>query len=72
SLSLYQPAVYRDGVYFVLKRGHQLVLYRYLSSENKVEEIQPIGLHLYAGFTELQVLASFDGSQVIFNRINNY
>ncbi|MCG7555867.1 winged helix-turn-helix domain-containing protein (plasmid) [Pseudoalteromonas piscicida] len=72
SLSLYQPAVYRDGVYFVLKRGHQLVLYRYLSSENKVEEIQPIGLHLYAGFTELQVLSSFDGSQVVFNRINNY
>ncbi|MEJ6476886.1 winged helix-turn-helix domain-containing protein [Pseudoalteromonas piscicida] len=72
SLSLYQPAVYRDGVYFVLKRGHQLVLYRYLSSENKVEEVQPIGLHLYAGFSELQVLSSFDGSQVIFNRINNY
>lgn len=72
SLSLYQPAVYRDGIYFVLKRGHQLVLYRYLSSENKVEEIQPIGLHLYAGVSELQILASFDGRHVIFNRINNY
>ncbi|CAH9049394.1 Tol-Pal system protein TolB [Pseudoalteromonas sp. CIP111854] len=72
SLSLYQPAVYRDGVYFVLKRGHQLILYRYLTHESKLELIQPIGLHLYSGISELQVLSSYDGTKVIFNRINNY
>ncbi|MCF6435453.1 winged helix-turn-helix domain-containing protein [Pseudoalteromonas sp. MMG022] len=72
SLSLYQPAVYQDGIYFILKRGHQLVLYRYLSASEEIQEIQAVGLHLYADIKELQVLSSFDGSKVIFNRINNY
>ncbi|WP_105169095.1 winged helix-turn-helix domain-containing protein [Pseudoalteromonas sp. T1lg23B] len=72
SLSLYQSAVYQDGIYFILKRGHQLVLYRYLNSTGTVQEIQAVGLHLYADIKELQVLSSFDGSKVIFNRINNY
>ncbi|MBD1581097.1 winged helix-turn-helix domain-containing protein [Pseudoalteromonas sp. S16_S37] len=72
SLSLYQPAAYQDGIYFVLKKGHQLLLYRYLSKDDTVKLIQPIGLHLYSGVSELQVVSSFDGSKVIFNRINNY
>ncbi|WP_246239963.1 hypothetical protein [Pseudoalteromonas caenipelagi] len=72
SLSLYQPAVYRDGIYLVLQKCHQLLLYRHLSKEDNIQLIQPIGLHLYSGVSELQVVASFDGSKVIFNRINNY
>ncbi|WP_155730636.1 winged helix-turn-helix domain-containing protein [Pseudoalteromonas luteoviolacea] len=71
SIDLYRPAVHKNGIYYVIKQGHQLSLYNFNSVVQKNEFVADIGLHLYSMNVDLGLSTTEDGNQIILNRVEN-
>ncbi|MBQ4810862.1 winged helix-turn-helix domain-containing protein [Pseudoalteromonas luteoviolacea] len=71
SIDLYRPALHTNGVYYVVKQGHQLSLYNFNSFMQKNEFVADIGLHLYNMNVDLGLSSTLDGNQIILNRVEN-
>ncbi|KZN49204.1 winged helix-turn-helix domain-containing protein [Pseudoalteromonas luteoviolacea] len=71
SLELYRPAIYKGGIYYVVRQGHQLSLFNYNIKEQTNEFISDVGLYLYDVNVELGLSATSDGEYIIINRIEN-
>ncbi|MCF2859873.1 winged helix-turn-helix domain-containing protein [Pseudoalteromonas sp. SMS1] len=71
SIDLYRPAVHKNGIYYVIKQGHQLALYNFNSFLQQNEFVADVGLHLYDMNVKLGLSATEDGQQIILNRVEN-
>ncbi|MDK2596894.1 winged helix-turn-helix domain-containing protein [Pseudoalteromonas obscura] len=71
SLQLYRPAVHENGIYYVIRQGHQLSLFNFNSQLQKNEFIADIGLHLYDVNADLGLSTTASGTQIILNRVEN-
>lgn len=70
SLRLYTPALFNEGIYYVLRQGHQLYLYCYYSQRQENIRIRPIGLYLYDISVPLSLSTDWLGSHILFNRVD--
>lgn len=70
SFSLYKPAVFEQGVYFVLRQGRHLSLFLYEKQSGTHRFISEIGHYLYDINIDMSLSTSRDGSQVYFNKVD--
>ncbi|NNG45273.1 hypothetical protein HJP15_20515 [Pseudoalteromonas sp. NEC-BIFX-2020_002] len=70
SLELFKPAVFKQGIYYVLRQGHQLLLYCYLTQQNRNVFIKELGVYGYDIDINLNISSSEDGSQVVFSQVD--
>lgn len=70
SLSLFKPAVFEGGIYYVLRQGHQLLLYCYLTKQKRNVFIKELGVYGFDLDIKLNVSASRDGKEVVFSQID--
>lgn len=70
SLELFKPAVFKQGIYYVLRQGHQLLLYCYLTDQKRNEFIKELGVYGYDIDINLNISSSVDGSQVVFSQVD--
>ena len=69
SFSLYRPHVFSHGIYYVLKQGHQLSLYRYEFASNNNIEVTKIGTHEQDVHLLLSLSSSEDGEHLVFTKL---
>lgn len=70
SLALFKPAVFKGGIYYVLRQGHQLLLYCYLTDKKRNVFIKELGVYGYDIDIKLNVSTSSDGSEVVFSQVD--
>lgn len=70
SLELFKPAVFKQGIYYVLRQGHQLLLYCYLTEQKRNVFIKELGVYGYDIDINLNISSSVDGSQVVFSQVD--
>lgn len=70
SLSLFKPAVFKEGIYYVLRQGHQLSLYCYLTEQKRNIFIKELGVYGYDLDINLNISSSLDGKQVVFSQVD--
>lgn len=71
SLALFKPAVFEGGVYYVLRQGHQLLLYCYLTAQKRNVFIKELGVYGYDIDIKLNISTSKDGSEVVFSQVDS-
>lgn len=70
SLALFKPAVFNAGVYYVLRQGHQLRLYCYLTEQKRNVFIKELGVYGYDLDINLNISSSADGTHVVFSQVD--
>ncbi|WP_394190119.1 winged helix-turn-helix domain-containing protein [Pseudoalteromonas atlantica] len=70
SLALFKPAVFNGGVYYVLRQGHQLRLYCYLTKQKRNVFIKELGVYGYDLDINLNISSSADGTHVVFSQVD--
>lgn len=70
SLELFKPAVFKQGIYYVLRQGHQLLLYCYLTDQKRNVFVKELGVYGYDIDINLNISSSVDGSQVVFSQVD--
>lgn len=70
SLRLYKPALFNEGIYYILRQGHQLYLYCYYSQRQENIRIRPIGLYLYDINVSLSLSTDWQGAHILLNRVD--
>ncbi len=69
SLVLYKPAVFKGGIYYVLRVGHQVSLYCYSIAEEKNIFIKDLGIYNFDISVDLTLNTSLDGKQLVFSQV---
>ncbi|MFY8328360.1 winged helix-turn-helix domain-containing protein [Pseudoalteromonas sp. ZZD1] len=70
SLTLFKPAVFKGGIYYVLRQGHQLSLYCYLTEQKRNVFIKELGVYGFDLDINLNISSSLDGKQVVFSQVD--
>ncbi|OUS70378.1 hypothetical protein B5G52_14910 [Pseudoalteromonas sp. A601] len=70
SLALFKPAVFKEGIYYVLRQGHQLLLYCYLTQQKRNVFIKELGMYGFDLDINLNISSSLDGKQVVFSQVD--
>ena len=70
SLELFKPAVFKHGIYYVLRQGHQLSLYCYLTEQKRNVFIKELGVYGFDIDINLNISSSVDGRQVVFSQVD--
>jgi DNA-binding winged helix-turn-helix (wHTH) protein len=70
SLRLYTPALFKEGIYYILRQGHQLYLYCYYSERQENIRIGQIGLYLYDINVPLSLSTDGLGVNILLNRVD--
>ncbi len=71
SFAIYRPFVFPQGIYYVIKQGHQLTLYLYQFSNQENIEIAPLGNHEQDIHLPLNISASADGKELVFSKLED-
>ncbi|MBW8182138.1 winged helix-turn-helix domain-containing protein [Shewanella nanhaiensis] len=71
SLSLYRPAITKQGIYYVVRQGLLLKLYYYEFDTSHNRLITHIGNHEQDFALSLSVSASDDGKRVVYSKVEN-
>lgn len=69
SFTLYRPFIYQDGIYYVVKQGHSLILFNYLFRSGKNSQILQLGNHEQDVHLMLSLSASQDGTQLVYSKL---
>ena len=70
SLSLYKPALFDGGMYYILREGHQLSLYCYVIAYQKNIFIKKLGAYGLDIGVSLTMSSSVDGAQLVFSQVD--
>lgn len=69
SFALYRPFIYQNGIYYVVKQGHELTLYNYSFSDQLNTKIALLGNHEQDVHILLSLSASDDGKEVVYSKL---
>lgn len=70
SLSLYKPALFDGGMYYILREGHQLSLYCYVIASQENIFIKKLGAYGLDIGVSLTMSSSVDGAQLVFSQVD--
>jgi DNA-binding winged helix-turn-helix (wHTH) protein/dipeptidyl aminopeptidase/acylaminoacyl peptidase len=70
SLQKFTPYVFSGGIYYVVKEGKQLKLYRYQFNDNSNKLVAHLGSYEQDLTISLNIASSADGKQIVFNSVD--
>ena len=70
SLQKFTPYVFGKGIYYVVKEGKQLKLYRYLFEDSSNKLVAHLGSYEQDLTISLNIASSADGKQIVFNSVD--
>lgn len=71
SSQLFTPSVYRDGIYFMVKKGETLLLFDYQFESQEYREVADLSQFSNAPDHTLTITSSHDGEIVLVNLVDN-
>ncbi|QFU06365.1 Transcriptional activator CadC (plasmid) [Pseudoalteromonas sp. THAF3] len=72
SMRIYRPAIFNGGIYYVIRQGHQLSLYRYTHNPRQNTYIGELGFYGYGADVSLSLATSSDGSRLVYNQVTDF